>query len=356
VFRNRLTSVATSAQEATANNSFTNGSAGVTVAVNNPPASGYYAGDTRFVEVIVTQDTPSYFIRVFGINSAPVRARAVAGVGARSKSCIYALDPAEEKALTITSQSRLTANCGVIDNSRAYNAFNVESGSTVSATNIFVTGGSNVTSASTASPAPKTSVPPEPDPLGYLQPPTYGGFNYNNYKASSATVTLNPGVYCGGLTLASGSKATLNPGLYVLNGGGLQVQSGSTIKGTGVTFFNTGSSSNYQPVRLESGSSADLAAPTSGYFAGILFFQNRNVGKTTDMNLIQSNIQAKFQGALYFPTQILALATSNSAASLNGGVIVARTIMIESGSQVTVNNNFAGGPGSTPLKRMSLVE
>ncbi|MGH9943142.1 MAG: hypothetical protein ACRD9R_12385, partial [Pyrinomonadaceae bacterium] len=288
-----------------------------------------------------------------------------AGVGARSSNCIYALDPSEEKALTVTSQSRLTASCGIVDDSGAYNAFNVESESRISATSISVTGGSNVTSGSSVSPAPNTQSPPEPDPLGYLQAPSYGGCNHaNRYKVSSGTATLNPGVYCGGIEIASGSNVTFRPGLYVLrannSGGGLEVASGSTVRGTGVTFYNTNDPSykdKYRPILIASGSSADLSAPTTGAMKDILFFQDRNAGKPGEiyMNLIQSNINARFTGVMYFPTQILALAASNSTVTVTGAVI-ARTIMIESGSNVIVNGNSSGTPGNTPLKRLSLVE
>jgi hypothetical protein len=361
VYRNKASLVAGSSLGATASNGFTNGSAGVSVTVNNGPASGYYQGNQQYVEVIITQNAPSHFIQVFGITSTLVRARAVAGVGARSANCIYALDPAEEKALTVTSQSRVTASCGIVDNSRAYNAFNIESGSNVAATSISVTGGSNVTSGSGVSPTPMTSVPPEPDPLGYLQPPAFNGCTYNGQvKVSSGTFTLNPGTYCGGIEIASGSTVTFNPGLYYIKDdgdkGGFLVASGSSVKGTGVTFFNTGGE-KYRPIEIMSGSSADLAAPTSGPWANILFYQDRNAGKPGDkyMNLIQSNIVAKFKGIMYFPTQILGLATSNSTVTVTGSII-ARTILVESGSNVIVHGDGSGQPGNSPLKRLSLVE
>lgn len=362
IFRSRRTFVSSSALDATKNNGFTNGSSSTVVTVNSPPATGVYAGNNNYAEVIITQNIPSHFIKVFGVNSTQIRARAVAGVGANSLNCIYALDPDDEKALTVTSQSRLTANCGIVDNSNAYNAFNVESGSRVDATSISVTGGSNVTSGSGISPAANTGSPRQPDPLGYLQPPAIGACTHNGrVKVSSGTFTLNPGVYCGGIEVASGATVTFNPGLYILkadnNSGGLMVGSGSNVKGTGVTFFNTGGE-KYRPIEILSGSSADLAAPTSGPWANLLFYQDPNAGKPGDvyMNLVQSNIVAKFSGIMYFPTQILAIATSNSNSTLTNAAVVARTIMVESGSRVSVNGIPTGAPGNSPLKRLSLVE
>lgn len=362
IYRNRRTFISGSAQNATDINGFKNGTSTTVVTVSSPPTTGVYTGNQQYVEVNITQELPSYFIKIFGVTSTTVRARAVAGVGARSNNCIYALDPDDEKALTVTSQSRLTANCGIVDNSNKYNAFNVESGSQVAATGISVTGGSNVTSGSGVTPAVNTQQPRQPDPLGYLQPPTYSGCTHSNrVKVSSGTFTLNPGVYCGGIEVASGATVTFAAGLYIIkdnnSGGGLMVGSGSTVRGTGVTFFNTGGD-KYRPIEILSGSSADLAAPTSGPWANILFYQDPNAGKPGDvyMNLVQSNIVAKFSGILYFPTQILALATSNSTATLTNSAVIGRTIMVESGSQITVNGVPDGGPGTSPLKRLSLVE
>src|SRR5260370_5246664 len=42
---------------------------GVTVTINNPPTSGSYAGVATAVEAIVSQDAPSYFMRVAGFNT-----------------------------------------------------------------------------------------------------------------------------------------------------------------------------------------------------------------------------------------------------------------------------------------------
>ena len=48
--------------------------------VNIPPASGPYAGEPHFVEVIVTVPLQTYFIQVLGVaRNQTVRARAVAG-------------------------------------------------------------------------------------------------------------------------------------------------------------------------------------------------------------------------------------------------------------------------------------
>src|SRR5437016_5258783 len=79
-------SITTKGQQASAMNSFTDSVNGVTVTLNNPPTQGAYVGNNNYVEAIVTQNAPSFFMRVFNWDGAshwdvlPVRARGVANI------------------------------------------------------------------------------------------------------------------------------------------------------------------------------------------------------------------------------------------------------------------------------------
>ena len=55
------------------------GSAGQTRTVNRPPLTGDFVGDSDFVEVILTESVPTYFMRLFGWSTANVSVRAVGG-------------------------------------------------------------------------------------------------------------------------------------------------------------------------------------------------------------------------------------------------------------------------------------
>ena len=72
--------IVSAAKNDAAMNGFTDGSNGVTVTVNNPPASGFYAGQTYAVEVIVSRRTPLFFLGALGIGQPTTRARAVSHV------------------------------------------------------------------------------------------------------------------------------------------------------------------------------------------------------------------------------------------------------------------------------------
>src|SRR5207253_1962125 len=63
--------VTPSGQNGSADNGFKDSTNGVTVTINKPPSGGSYASDTTAVEAIVSQDAPSYFMRILGFNSLP---------------------------------------------------------------------------------------------------------------------------------------------------------------------------------------------------------------------------------------------------------------------------------------------
>ena len=71
--------VTAAARNDTSANGFTDGKNAITVTVNNPPqtAGDPYQGNSSFVEVIVSQPRPTFFMKVGGFTSVPVRARAV---------------------------------------------------------------------------------------------------------------------------------------------------------------------------------------------------------------------------------------------------------------------------------------
>src|SRR2546425_12192938 len=73
------------AKKAAADNGFTDSTDGVSVKVNRPPTSGDYVGKTQFVEVLINQPRPTFFLRALNIQSttvaAPSGGRAFGGTG-----------------------------------------------------------------------------------------------------------------------------------------------------------------------------------------------------------------------------------------------------------------------------------
>ena len=126
-------------------------------------------------------------------------------------------------------------------------------------------------------------------------------FSSGSYKflgnvsiCGSNTVNLQPGTYCGGITIAddsSGNSPTVNfaPGTYICGGGGLNISGHCTLSGTGCTFHNTSDSSSdgYSNGPISCGANStdsvhcNLSAPTSGSCKGMLFTQDSAIGGST---------------------------------------------------------------------------
>ena len=346
------------------------GSRGETRTVNHPPLGGDFTTNRNFVEVIITEQIPTFFMGFFGQHTVAVSARGVAGV-LSAPGCIYVLDPSADKAFEVSSGSDfIGSDCGVRVNSCSDEALSVTSGSTLDVNSIDVCGGVD-DSGSTINPEPNTGVCPgepcttEGDPLAYLpQPSVPAGCDFTDFKTSSqGTLQIRfqifPGTYCNGISIESGSDVNFNPGTYYLKGGGLRISSSSTAEGFGVGFYNTTwGGSNYQPITIESGSETRFSAQAgdgAGVMEGIVFWQDPTVEGEYD-NSIQSGSNSWFEGTLYFPTQHLEFASNTVAESAaDWSIILANTLEVSSGGSVEINSNF-GEESRSPILEPVLVE
>jgi Flp pilus assembly protein TadG len=329
-------------------NGFTNGSDSVTVTVNNPPLSGVYSGNSSYVEVIVSQPQSSFFLGALGFSSTGVSTRSVAS-SVNGPACLYALDPNASDALVVAGNSTATLSCGAIVNSSDSVALNSNGGASLTATNIGVDGGYSGTG---FTPTPVTGVAPAPDPLGYLAEPTVGACNYNNVHVGTnkGTTYLNPGVYCGGIQVSGNNPVVFNSGIYILEGGLKVTATNANISGTGVMFYN--SNTSYGPITLSGSNLANLSAPTSGTYQGILFFQDRSVPAGSKGSTITGSSGSTFDGAIYFPTT--AITYSGSSTSDGYTIIVGDTVSI--GGNSTLGDNYSSLADGDPIKSTALYE
>ena len=207
--RNSNADAAAVARQAAANNGFTHGTNGITVTVNRPPLSGDYVGKKRYVEVLINQPRPTFFLRVLNIQSTTIAARAVAG-SEEEPGCIYALDPTADNAFEVAGTALINApSCNIYVNSSGSSAMKVVGGACVTAHSINITGSGLVRC---ANPNPHVRVPPVADPFADLQAPAMTGCTYDKVSISNRTTAVGPGIYCGGLNINSNAHVTFNPG------------------------------------------------------------------------------------------------------------------------------------------------
>jgi len=338
-------------------------SSAVSVTVENPPTSGSYQGLASAVRVTVLQSQPTYFMRVLGWNQVPVSASATAlAVGAGS--CVFSLDPGASGAITVNGNTSLSSACGIYDNSSSSTAMTVGGGGVVRSPFVGVVGQTNVNGGGTMPVA--QGIPAFGDPLAWIQQPSFDSTQCPNgsFHPTSLNGTVNPGIFCGGIHLAGGANVTFNPGLYIIDGGGIQIDGGATVSGSGVTFFLTGQNTSngspnaYGGVNIASNATVNLSAPctsSGGSVPGVLFFQDRSmtngVGST-----INGSSTSTFAGALYFPTTALNYSGS-SGANNQFTLLISDTLNITGNTSVANGTCLNGCCLQGPLiKDASLVE
>ena len=210
----------------------------VCVEVNPGPKTGPHQGNPNYVEALVADVHPTYFMRVLSINSGTITARAVAANlgGGAGNGCLYTLGTPSSGIEGIGGSGTLNAsNCGIVDNGDYDgNMLNV------TADTFAVSGSANGKSATctTPGPCPAYSTPATSDPLGYLRPPPVQSPAFG-MVTTAGTQTLQPGTYTS-ITIGSGSTVTFDPGIYFINGsGGVTFKGRATIQGTSVMFYFT---------------------------------------------------------------------------------------------------------------------
>lgn len=332
--------VTSAAQGDSASNGFTNGTNGATVTVNNPPLAGQHIGDSQYVETIVAKTTPTFFAKAFGVKTVNLQARAVAHLGS-GNNCIFALAPAASGALSVDAFASISSQCGIVVESSSGSALSCSLLASISASSIGVVGGvQNLLCGINPNPVQGIAVPNPSDPLAYLPKPSVGSCTFSSqqtYTSSNSPAskpsTLNPGVYCGGISIQPGAYVVFNPGVYILvsaggvgngngNGGagngngngnktvtgGLTVDIGSNVSTNtstspyGVMFYNYGPAGaiTFNFTSFSSNDQVSLSAPTSGTYQGILFFQDP--GNTNAAQIIgSSSYNTTLEGSYYFP-------------------------------------------------------
>ena len=398
-------------QNAAAQNGYTDGGGGLSACEGTPavgttcvlvqhPADvtfngatipgGSHLANNDYVEAIVVKVQPTYFMKVFGVDSRTVIARAVAtntgGGPAGGGGCIYTLGTPSAQ-LNVqgagvggTGNVKLNApSCGIVDNGNFVANGSVE----MLAGSIGVGGQYSPPSQQQpctpgvlvqgVCPTPVTGMPYSGDPFAtkYPIPSAPGSGTVAASTTGGSTVTYSPGSYTD-ITVNSTDKAIFSPGLYYITGtfkinagayvcaGGIANFAASpfctedTVNG-GVTFYLAGASSSLQ---INGTSHVEMFAPNSGTYQGLLFYQDP---VNTNLATINGTNDSFFQGVVYMPNADLEFA---GTAGFNGGakytLITTEQLLIKGGPEVNLNSDLSGlgsnGPLVGALKWAVLVE
>ncbi len=337
-------------------------------------------GTTRAVTATLTKQATVMLSGVF-LGSAPtITVSATAGQvttgttvnTAVPPTCLLITSPSAASTLSLSGSSSIQApGCNVVVASTSSGAINISGNTTIVSKSLCGPGGHSVSGSSTlkpnetACPNAQTTVDPYANfpvpaaasltqPCNYTNYQTYGSnyYKYTNPDGSTytnttgaSTITLSPGVYCGGISFGAYTNAVFQPGIYVMRNGGLNTSGNTTASGNGVAFYLTGSGTATQLqndyVDLSAQTTLTITAPTSGDMAGIAIYEDRSAATGTLTNTLSGNSTINFTGLLYFGNQNVSVSGSSENQSAGFTAMIAYTINYSGYSTLYLNSNYS---------------
>jgi hypothetical protein len=285
------------------------------------------------------------------INGTTISVEATAQMVGQGEYCVIALDRGANTGIDMGGNTNVNLGCGMISNAVAPNA--IEGGNPtagtpgVNASPIAAVGGIPASANFVAGTAVFPYAVPQSDPYAALPDPVIG--NGVKFKEDKSGVTaMTPGTY----SLVD-IKGTVNmaPGEYYINGGDFSLGSQATVNGTGVVIILTSNTAASNPstiagLNINGGANVNLTAPTTGTYAGMLFYQDRRAVSPTNgnnkTNIINGNSGSVFQGAIYFPKQPLQF---NGTAGMNTNCLRLVAWRLNFTGNSTINNVCPSGSG-----------
>ena len=354
------TSTPTAAANAAA---LANGVASTYVTVNNPPASGWHTG-VGYIEVIVNQPNPTYFMSMFGINPVNVAARAVAGI-VPSPSCIYILNPTGANSFYIKGNSSIqTPGCGIQVDSTNSNAMCVQGSASVNGPYINIVGGQNPSGKCGKSPGATVNkgVLSLPDPYKGLTGPTTTSQCSSTSSATTLSGTVaGPGagnticytnaVAINGASMGAGTYVFMNgltlSGNVSVTNGTIDVEQGDFTQGN-ANLAITAPADKTNPYN-----SIAFMVPSTNTQMSCHNSVNSFGGASSPCLQIQfGSGNENLDGIIYAPTSTVFLQDQG------GGVQAAGVVAynLYNNSQIDITSYNKQHPSTTPLSTVSMVE
>jgi hypothetical protein len=216
---------------------------------------------------------PLLFGGWFGTAEAAIERSAIAHLASGSEAVVLILDPNMARAFDLRGNAELSAPFnGIQVNSTNPCALYLNGQPDIPrlrAGSVNVVGNYCIPNGS-VQPTPVPNSPPIPDPLAGVPEPTTAGMT--NYGSITGPGTYSAGHYPGGINF-NGGVAFLNPGIYYIGGPGIDLTGSALVQGNGVMLFLAETSR----IRTSgSGPGLDIGGPTSGTYAGICIFYDRD--------------------------------------------------------------------------------
>lgn len=305
------------------------------LADGSPAVTSNVRTNPHEVEVNILYDFTAAFGNAFGIGNKTIEVQSVARLVGAPNICALALEQSEPSAIQIQLLARMTGNdCAVFSNSTSTASVSVQPTAELTASTICSAGGA--VGQGSMSPAPYLDCPQFDDPLAARIEPTIGICDYNNHTILNQTVTLTPGVFCGGLQILGLSDVTLEPGVYIITGGLFNVAGLAQLSGNGVSFYlDETSTLLFGPT-----TTVTLSASENGALAGLLVFGSRQQSSLLSHTILSRGAQ-NIVGTIYLPSSTLIVdGSANVGSEAAYTAIVARRIVLLNSPNVVLNANY----------------
>lgn len=220
-------------------NGFNNDGATNTVTINNPPASGPYAGDAEYFQVIIQRNVDPIFAQfIFGgqqgvTTEAVARSKPIQSVSA--SNAIHSLSP-DEDSMTWDGDIKIKVNGGNIFSNGGITKTGSAGNVSVTNGNVYASGSYNGTGHAAVSPAPIYGVAQQ-DITGLIEPycpkknETWNGVNYYYHNGLNGSAVLQPGFHCfyNNIVLNGSDVLSGNGVVLVMMQGGLKMTGNSKL-------------------------------------------------------------------------------------------------------------------------------
>ena len=309
------------------------------------PSHGYQ----QTVRVLLTAKPRMPFMAIFTKTTSTVTGDATAAIVENGRFCVLSLYNGTDPGIDVGGNAGLDLGCGMAANARGDEAVRAFGSSEVNASPIMAVGGLN---GSTSNYQDGVKLQPysaeQTDPFADLaNPPPQTCNNSETVDPNgNSTATLEPGCF---KSLNIKGKVTLEPGTYYINGGDLEFGAQAEVTGTGVTFVMTGPGGAAGDLKMNGQASLNLKAPTTGEYAGILFYRDRRASNIEIK--INGGSDAILEGALYFPSSDLTF-TGNAGLQVRCLQMVGQKLKFRG---TAVIENTCPGQGTLPTFGLQFV-
>jgi Flp pilus assembly protein TadG len=305
-------------------NGYLNDSVRSVVEVYYPPVEGPYAGNTEYVQVIITSPVSTYFASIVGVSQLTNRVQAVARArppqALFNGNAVVGLAPTACKAVEFQGNAQMTiTGSGIFVNSncscnQTAAFFNNSGAGTLHVPYIQSVGCVKYKDGAVDAGNIQTGVPPLPYPPSWLPPIPACDYTWNSLSGSRS---LQPGVHC-------------------VNGN-FTINANDVLTGNGVTIVV------YGEVRWNGGT-VTLSAPASGPTAGLLLYL-----PITNNNSITFNGNASWniRGTILAPASDITINGTQDGFSLHSQII-GYTVKLTGNGNTTIQYNHSDNIDQPP--------